>query len=310
MKRLWVTLLLFIGCYTVLGRYDFEGELNNSGQPHGYGKKIYHDDGLIDEGEFVNGMRVGFHRITKPDGTSAMMLFNSDEPIKGYGIWVYPDGTKKVGELIDTPNNHMNLRYMIIDVDGKRTSGIWGEQKYPDTIWSEEKLFSYLKDIYPDFIEFDNYQPSDITYNEKIYIPAIPPPPDVPTFIAVINLIGNNISDSEAKAFSDRLRIELYNTKHFSVVERGMMEEILAEQGLQQSGCTTNECIVEVGQLIGVKQIIGGSISKVGNTYSISTRIVNVETGNILHTTTYDYNGEIDELLTSGMKKVAIELIK
>ena len=310
MKRLWFILfLIIIGCYSSLGRYVFEGERNEAGQPHGYGKKIFHD-GLIIEGEFLNGMRVGYHRLTKPDGTNTMTLFHSDEPIKGYGIWVYPSGTKRVGELIDIPNNSMNLRFMRIDVDGKRTSGIWSEQIYPNTTWSEEKLFSYLKDKYPDFIEFDNYKPSDITYNEKINIPVIPPPPDVPTFIAVINFIGNNISDSETKALSDRLRIELFNTKHFSVVERGMMEEILAEQGLQQSGCTTNECIVEVGQLIGVNQIIGGSISKVGNTFSISTRIVNVETGSILHTTTYDYKGEIDELLTSGMKKVAIDLIK
>ena len=78
----------------------------------------------------------------------------------------------------------------------------------------------------------------------------------------------------------------------------------------EQSGCTTNECIVEVGQLIGVDKMIGGSVSKVGNTFSVSSRIVSVGTASILHTTTYDFRGEIDELLTSGMKKVAIDLIK
>ena len=154
MKRLWLILfVIFIGCYNLhgwnpdlLGPYDFEGERNEAGQPHGYGKKIYHD-GVIYEGEFLNGMRVGYHRLTKPNGITAMTLFHSDEPIKGYGIWI-KDGITKVGELIDVPNNHMNLRYMIIDLDGKRTSGIWGGQRYPNTIWSEEKLFSYLNFIY------------------------------------------------------------------------------------------------------------------------------------------------------------------
>ena len=39
------------------------------------------------------------------------------------------------------------------------------------------------------------------------------------------------------------------------------MEQILVEQGFQQSGCTTNECMVEVGKLIGVEKIVSGSIS-------------------------------------------------
>ena len=92
--------------------------------------------------------------------------------------------------------------------------------------------------------------------------------------------------------------------------KREMMEEIIKEQGFQQSGCSTDECMVEVGKLIGVEKIVGGSISKVGRTYSVSSRIVSVETGKILKGATYDYKGEIDELLTTGMKMVAYELIK
>ena len=143
-----------------------------------------------------------------------------------------------------------------------------------------------------------------------IEIPELQPPPDKPTFIAVLDLTGNNISLGEARALSDRLRTEMLNTKHFKIVEREMMIDILNEQGLQQSGCISSECIVQVGQLIGVDKMIGGSISKVGDTYSVSTRIVSVETGNIIHTTSFDFGGKIDKLLTLGMKKVAIDLIK
>ena len=88
------------------------------------------------------------------------------------------------------------------------------------------------------------------------------------------------------------------------------MDEIIKEQGFQQSGCTTNECMVTVGKLIGVEKIIGGSISQVGNVFSVSARIVNVETGEIETTGVYDHIGNIGELLTGGMKKVAYELIK
>ena len=42
----------------------------------------------------------------------------------------------------------------------------------------------------------------------------------------------------------------------------------------------------------------------------VSSRIVSVETGKILKSATYDYKGEIDELLTTGMRMVAYELIE
>jgi len=35
-----------------------------------------------------------------------------------------------------------------------------------------------------------------------------------------------------------------------------------------------------------------------------------VETGKILKTATYDYRGEIDDLLVSGMRKIAVQLAK
>ncbi len=88
------------------------------------------------------------------------------------------------------------------------------------------------------------------------------------------------------------------------------MDEVLKEQGLQQSGCISNECVVEIGQLVGVERIIGGSINKVGDTFSASARIINIATGSIEKIVSFDYSGPIDELLKSGMKKIAIELIK
>ena len=64
---------------------------------------------------------------------------------------------------------------------------------------------------------------------------------------------------------------------------------------------------VDVGKLIGVEKIVGGSISKVGSTYSVSSRIVSVETGKILKGATYDYKGEIDEKYQGkGYGKIAL----
>ncbi len=128
------------------------------------------------------------------------------------------------------------------------------------------------------------------------------------TNIAVIDLDSKGISKTEAGILTDRLRIELFNTGKFKVLEREKMDEILKEQGIQQSVCTTDECVVEVGKLIGVEQMIAGSVSKFGKIFSISTRIVHVQSGEIVKTAVYDHEGKLEDLLKIVMREIAHRL--
>ncbi|MFH1852626.1 MAG: CsgG/HfaB family protein [Candidatus Neomarinimicrobiota bacterium] len=128
------------------------------------------------------------------------------------------------------------------------------------------------------------------------------------TYIAVLEFTGKNVSAVEASALTDRLRSEMFRTSQFRVIEREMMDEILSEQGFQMSGCTSDECMVEMGRLIGVDQIISGSVSRVGDVFSIAARIVSVQTAEIIRIATYDHEGKIGELLKTGMAQVAREL--
>lgn len=95
--------------------------------------------------------------------------------------------------------------------------------------------------------------------------------------IAVLDLDAEGLSRSEARIISSRLRTDLFNTSTFTVLERDKMEDILQEQGFQLSGCTTNECVVEAGKLIGVRHIIAGNIGKLGKLYTINIRLIDVE---------------------------------
>jgi TolB-like protein len=195
----------------------------------------------------------------------------------------------------------------LFKVNGEIQSGTWEKTKFVNE-WTIEAVDNFLRNKYPQFKGLNYSTPITSVSSQRndVYLP----PPETPTNIAVVDFTGNNVSSGEVRALTDRLRIELFNTKYFKVIEREMMEEILTEQGFQQTGCATDECMVRVGKLIGVEQIVGGSISKVGRTYSVSSRIVSVETGKILKGTTYDYKGEIDELLTEGMRMVAIGLVQ
>jgi curli production assembly/transport component CsgG len=125
------------------------------------------------------------------------------------------------------------------------------------------------------------------------------------TSIAVLELDAKGISKSDASIITDRLRAELFNSNKYIVLERDKMHEILTEQGFQFSGCTTDECVVELGKLVGVQQIVGGKIGKIGNLYTIIVRIIDVQTGKVLKVATDDCNCPIEQVLTKSVKKIS-----
>ena len=70
--------------------------------------------------------------------------------------------------------------------------------------------------------------------------------------IAVLDLEAVGVSKVESYTITDRLRSELVKTGAFIIVERSKMNAILEEQGFQMTGCTSEECAVEAGKLLGV----------------------------------------------------------
>jgi hypothetical protein len=127
--------------------------------------------------------------------------------------------------------------------------------------------------------------------------------------IAVNDLKGNGIDQSVADIISDRLRAELVNAGVFRVMERAEMNNIFKEQGFQKSGaCDESSCLAQVGQLLGVQRMVAGSIGKVGNFWTISLRMLNVATGEILFTVSEDYEGDIKGVVSTAVTKAAGKL--
>jgi hypothetical protein len=126
--------------------------------------------------------------------------------------------------------------------------------------------------------------------------------------IGVIDLTSENVDPSELRVLSDRLRAELFNTGEFTVLEREKMDVILNEQGFQQSGCVAYECVVEIGQLLGMEKIVAGNVGKVGDVYTLSLRMVDVETGALERTALRDCECALQDILTGIIGQVAAEL--
>ena len=107
---------------------------------------------------------------------------------------------------------------------------------------------------------------------------------------------------------SDRLRTVLVKYEKFNVVDRSKIDDILEEQELQLSGCV-DECLLEVGKILGATSIVSRSIGKVGNYYTINARKINATTFKVEQAISYDSKYNIDDLLIDGMQEIAKELL-
>ena len=65
--------------------------------------------------------------------------------------------------------------------------------------------------------------------------------------VAILDFEARGVSVQEVQTLSERMRTEIGNTNAVRLIERKAVDKIMAEQGFQQSGCTTDECASEVG---------------------------------------------------------------
>ena len=123
------------------------------------------------------------------------------------------------------------------------------------------------------------------------------------TTVAIFDFENNGLEPYEVRQLSTRLESELVIVNKYNVVERSKIDEILKEQKLQMSGCV-EECLIEIGNMIGAKKVILGSVGIMGKNYTSSARLVNAETGEILKSANYDTQS-LGDLLSFGMKYTA-----
>ena len=122
--------------------------------------------------------------------------------------------------------------------------------------------------------------------------------------VAVKNLDAQGVSATDAALVGDQLRSQLMSARRFRVIERSQMEAILKEQGFQQSGCTSDECAVEVGQMLGVKYMMVGSLGMIGSYTVLSARYLDVGTGEILFNETVRTQGGLDRMVDKGVDEM------
>ena len=111
-----------------------------------------------------------------------------------------------------------------------------------------------------------------------------------------INESPGAVKNSVGSLVSVMLTDELSRSTVFQVIERRDLEALMKEYKLSLSGFTIESTAPQLGELQGVELLLLGSVAEQGDSYVISARLVEVETGKIITSARITAGrGEIDK---------------
>jgi hypothetical protein len=130
--------------------------------------------------------------------------------------------------------------------------------------------------------------------------------------LAVLNLkTQGNVPAEMGQILTDRIRALVIKSRQYRVMERSQMEAIIKEQGFQTSvqDCDSVSCAIELGKLLSVRQLMIGSVSQVGQVYTLNLRIIDVQSGQIINERFADCRCSLEDVLMQVSPSLVQSLI-
>jgi len=189
-------------------------------------------------------------------------------------VYILKNGTQIKGKLKKETDTHF-----IIDAEGLGELSLAKdtvEQILKDEKTIEEERIKSLQTI-----ALDDFVARLVkSYQSQPESKPFPVLAIIPFQTEELSLIEKKIGFGVAEVITDLLVQK--HLKKFQIVERSKLEEMLSEQKLSMSGVISDNSAIKVGQLINADILLLGSVSRIGNNYSINARLVTTETGKIL----------------------------
>lgn len=261
---------------------------------------------------------LAFCRLRAGQRAEAAQLLQG-RPVFGFEMQTTDQGALRVNDVIpQSPAFAAGLMKgdVIKDIDSVViTNGRsqFFEEVFPHLRFGQSSTFGIARDGNRIALEISaGITPNPLTAPDR----GGPQPIDLPkrhgprVIIAVANLDAVGVSVEEAHTLSENLRDAFVNTGYFRVVSRADMQRILKEVEFQNTdGCSGAECLVEMGRLLAVQKMVGGSIGRVGEIYNVTVRMIDIETSGIDCSVAEDLDlrGEVGNLLPA-VRNVAREL--
>jgi hypothetical protein len=125
--------------------------------------------------------------------------------------------------------------------------------------------------------------------------------------ITVLEFTTSGVSEAEMLLFIDYISSEISKNNRYILIDRRQRENILEELSFSNSGCTDEQCQLEIGKLLSANLIIVGSIGSIGSTYILNMQLVDIETGETAGTISKKYKS-LDELVNDSQKLIPLLL--
>lgn len=127
--------------------------------------------------------------------------------------------------------------------------------------------------------------------------------------IAILELIPEGVDSVVAVGLTERLRTEFLSHNDFTCIEQNQMQEILNENGFQDFDCSSNDCAIEIGQLLQVSYVIVGKIGRIGEMHTLHLRIIKVDIGKMAFMINKDCDCPIETVFSTTTKESIIEIV-
>jgi TolB-like protein len=117
--------------------------------------------------------------------------------------------------------------------------------------------------------------------------------------VAVLDtILASGMDPTASVPVTDKIIEELVNSGKYVVIDRANVEQILREKEFQlSSGIVRNEEVRQAGEYLGADFVVVANASRVGSTYVISAKMIDVVTGEIDAQVSTEKQGKIDVLL-------------
>jgi len=102
------------------------------------------------------------------------------------------------------------------------------------------------------------------------------------TTIAIVEFtdLQGNVTDF-GRYVAEELVTRLYETDKFKVIERQLLNKVIAEQKLSLTGVIDPSSAKRLGRVLGVDAIVSGTITNLAQSLKLNARLISTETGEI-----------------------------
>ncbi len=111
-----------------------------------------------------------------------------------------------------------------------------------------------------------------------------------------LTLVGVTID--EGILVNEQLLTEITKAERYQVIERARRNEMLKEMGFSQSGLVDDKYLLQAGKYLSAQKMVGGSVGRIGKTWAINVRVLDVATGRVERVANQKFDGTLQELLT------------